>query len=117
MHIRLTSITVSIIAAGGFMAASEPAFAAIQLSAQLPITAIITGPQGGFLLLLPASNWACGSSGNQFNVTVGQVGMTADGAKAALAVTLMAYAQGKLIRVYFDPAIAGCPVQQVYIEP
>lgn len=86
-------------------------------SASLPIEAIITNPAGGFLLLLPASNPSCGSSGNQFNVTAGVNSMTAEGAKAALAAVMTAYALGKPVIVLFDSAIAGCPVQQVYIKP
>ena len=93
--------------------------AGTQLSAELPIGGILTNPQGGFLLLLNASNPACGSSGNQFNVWVGTFpgAMTSDGAKGALAVAMTAYSLGKPIRVYFDPAISGCPVSQVWIAP
>lgn len=116
MHARLTSIIASITALCGLIAPLGTATAAIELSAQLHINAILSAPQGGFLLLLPASNPACGNSGNQFYVTVGQVGMTAEGAKAALAVALTAYALKKPIRVYFDPAISGCPVQWIWIE-
>ena len=43
--------------------------------------------------------------------------MTADGAKSALAAVLTAYAVGKPVRVYFDPAIVGCPIQQVALMP
>jgi hypothetical protein len=86
-------------------------------TAELPIDGIISNPQGGFLLLLPASNPACGSSGNQFNVFVGVNSVTADGAKSALALAMTAYALGKPLIVLFDSAIAGCAVQQVYIKP
>ena len=99
------------------MSAASPANAAIQISPSMPIAGIYTSPQGGFLLILEASNPACGPSGNQFNVYVGQVGMTADGARGALAAVLTAFALGKPIRVYFDPTIAGCPIQQVNLQP
>jgi hypothetical protein len=99
------------------MATIQAAEAANAWSAELNIEGVITNPAGGFLLLLPASNPACGSSGNQFNVTVGVNSLTADGAKVALAQVLTAYAMGKKIIVLFDSAIAGCPVQQVYLKP
>jgi hypothetical protein len=91
--------------------------AANDWTAELPIQGTISNPQGGFLLLLPASNPACSSSGNQFNVYVGVNSVTADGAKAALALAMTAYAMGKPVVVLFDSAIAGCVVQQVYIKP
>ena len=97
--------------------ASGTAVAANAWTAELQIQGIISNPQGGFLLLLPASNPACGSSGNQFNVSVGVNSVTADGAKVALALAMTAYAMGKPVVVLFDGAIAGCPVQQVYIKP
>jgi hypothetical protein len=113
MHIRclIASATVAF----ACLASSRSAEAAIELSPSLQINAIFSNPQGGFLMLLPASNPACGPSGNQFNVFVGQLSVTADGAKGALATALMAYAMNIPIRVYFDPALPGCPVQQVII--
>jgi len=117
MSRKRTSTLMSAIAWLTCALASNGASSAITLSALMPIEAIYTGPNGNFLLIMEASNPACGSSGNQFNVYIGQVGMTADGAKAALAAVLTAYALDKPIRVYFDPAIAGCPVQQVSLIP
>ena len=117
MRSRFKWILSGCFAMAALMASPMRANAAIELSALLPIRAIYTNPQGGFLLILEASNPACGSSGNQFNVFVGQVGMTADGAKSALAAVLTAYAVGKPVRVYFDPAIVGCPIQQVALMP
>ena len=117
MTSKRASILLSIVVSFGLAAASNTASAAITLSPLMPISAIYAGTNGSFLLILEASNPACGSSGNQFNVSIGQVGMTADGAKAALAAVLTAYAIGQPIRVYFDPAIAGCPVMQVNLTP
>lgn len=115
MNTRIRAVLISAIASVALLASSGRAHAAIELSPSVPISAVLTNPSGGFLSLLPASNPACGSSGNQFNVSIGQVGMTADGAKSALAVALTAYALSVPIRVYFDPSIAGCPVQQVIL--
>ena len=117
MNSRMKSMVASTLISLGSLVAANTASAAIELSPQLPISGILTNPQGGFLMLLTASNPACGSSGNQFNVTIGAAGMTAEGAKSALAAALTAYALGKPVRVYFDPALPGCPVQMVWIEP
>ena len=117
MKSRIRSLMVSSIAAACLLASVNTANAAIELSALMPIDAIFTNPQGGFLLLLPASNPSCGNSGNQFNVEIGQLSMTADGAKGALAAVLTAYALGKPIRVYFDRTIPGCPISEVMLAP
>ena len=113
---RIRSLMVASIAATCMLASVEKANAAIALSELLPIDGIYTNPQGGFLVLLPASNPSCGNSGNQFNVYIGQAGMTADGAKGALAAALLAFGMGKPIRVYFDPTIPGCPIMQVILS-
>jgi hypothetical protein len=90
--------------------------AANQWTQSMPIAGIINH-SGGFLVLMEASNPSCGSSGNQFNVSIGQNGMSADGAKSALAVVLAALATERPIIVLFDPAIAGCPIQQIWLKP
>jgi hypothetical protein len=94
-----------------------PALAANVWRGPYPVSSIINGPNGGFLLLLEASNPNCGLSGNQFNVNPGQNSVTADGVKAALAVALMAVASGRPISIVVDDTIAGCPVQQIRLDP
>lgn len=117
MNRSTSNLLPFILACAAYFATPGVAVASTQLSAELPISGILSNPQGGFLLLLSASNPACGSSGNQFNVWVGTYpgGMTSDGAKSAMGVALTAYALGKPIRIYFDPAISGCPISQIWI--
>lgn len=81
-----------------------------------PIQSVISNPQGGFLLLIPASDPACGSSGNQFNGTPNVNSMTLDGANAALAVLLTALALNKPVSVVADDTLSGCPIEQVRID-
>ena len=83
----------------------------------LPISSIMTYPNGDFLLVLPASDPNCGPSGNLFYVLAGQNGQTAEGLKAALAMALTAFTTGKTVSVYADTAVGNCPVLLVQINP
>ena len=82
----------------------------------IPITSVISAPNGGFLLLLNLSDPACGSSGNQFNAIPNVNGMTIDGAKAALAVLLTALALNKQVSIIMDDTQNGCPIQEVRVD-
>ena len=117
MKLKVSPIVLCLIASAGFLAAAPPAGAAEVLVGPLQISAVITNPQGGFLLLATATQPGCGPSGNQFNAWVGASYMTADGMKGALAVVLAAYAMGKPIKFYYNNALTGCPITQVWLEP
>jgi hypothetical protein len=106
----------AIAAVAAIICAPSTALAANAWSAELPIDAVISQPDGGVLLLIAASNPACGSSGNQFHITPGVNGLTADGAKTAVATALLAFASGRKVVVLFDSVINGCPVQQVMLK-
>jgi hypothetical protein len=83
----------------------------------LPVSSVISNPDGGFLLLLnSASDPACGPSGNQFNAIPNVNGMTTDGAKAALAVLLTALALNKQVSIVRDDTQSGCPIAQVRVD-
>jgi len=82
----------------------------------LPISSVLNNLDGGFLILLPASDPACGSSGNHFNVDPGVNGQTTDSVKTTLAIVLAAFAMGKMIIIYADNALPGCPVQLVMVN-
>jgi hypothetical protein len=82
----------------------------------LPISSILNNLDGGFLVLLPASDPACGSSGNHFNVDPGVNGQTTDSVKATLAIVLAAFAMGKSITIYADNTQPGCPIQLVMVN-
>jgi hypothetical protein len=80
------------------------------------VSSVISNPAGGALLLLELNDASCGSSGNQFNIAVGSNGMTADGAKASMALALTALTLGKPISIVVDDTLPGCPIQEVRID-
>jgi hypothetical protein len=82
----------------------------------LPISSILNNLDGGFLLVLPASDPSCGPSGNHFNVDPGVNGQTTDSVKTTMALVLTAFAMGKTITIYADHALPGCPVQLVLLN-
>lgn len=83
----------------------------------MPVSSVISSPDGGFLLLLnSAGDPACGPSGNQFNAIPNVNGMTTEGAKAALAVLLTALALNKQVSMVRDDTQSGCPIQGVRID-
>ena len=105
------SITAAIL-----VAFSHTSNAANAWYSPLPITSILNNLDGGFLMLLSASDAACGPSGNQFHVDPAVNGQTTDSVKTTLAIVLSAFAMGKTITVYADNAIPGCPVQLVMVN-
>ena len=92
------------------------AMAAYAWKTNLPIEGIIPHPSG-VLLMLTASDPNCGVSGNQFNAVINANGQTADGVKMILSVALVALTTGRTVDVVVDTSIAGCPVQQIRINP
>jgi hypothetical protein len=97
--------------------ASADAMAVGSWKSNFPVQSIVTLNNGGFILLLEASDPACGNSGNQFYVQAGLNGQTAEGVKSALAVALTAVATGKTVSAFVDTAISGCPVQYLQLNP
>jgi hypothetical protein len=90
------------IAAAILLGLSQTSNAANAWYSPLPISSILNNLDGGFLVLLPASDPACGSGGNSFNVDLGVNGQTTDSVKATLAIVLAAFATGKTITIYAD---------------
>jgi hypothetical protein len=97
-------------------AGGHQAVAAGSWKSNFPVKSVITLNNGGFILLLEASDPACGSSGNQFYVQTGLNGQTTEGVKVALAVALTAFSTGRTVNAYVDTAINGCPVQYLQIN-
>ena len=96
---------------------SQTVNAANAWKSSLSISSILNNLDGGFLLLLPAGDPACGPSGDHFNVDPSINGQTADSVKTTLALVLTAYATGKTINIYADDTLPGCPVQLVQVNP
>jgi hypothetical protein len=98
--------------------ACNSAFAANSWKNNVPIVGLYNVPTGGFLMFLPpGTDPACGPSSNLFYVLPGQNGVTADGAKAALAIALTAFTLGKTVNILYDNTISNCPIQIVWINP
>lgn len=95
---------------------SAGALAANAWKTNFPVQSIIAH-QAGFILILEASDPACGPSGNQFWVEPNLNSQTAEGVKRVLAVAMMAMATGRTVNVLVDTAVAGCPVQQLQVNP
>jgi hypothetical protein len=110
---RISSLCLLLLA----LSFSAGASAANVWKNNLPVSSIMTYPNGDFLLILEASDPNCGPSGNLFYVLSGLNGQTADGVKAALAMALTAFTSGKTVSVYTDTAVSNCPVQLVRINP
>jgi hypothetical protein len=114
--LRFLSVTALLLVTVSMMGFSNAAQAANAWKTNLPISSILNNLDGGVLLLLPASDPACGSSGNQFNITANRNGQTAESVKTTLAIVWMAYSLGKTINIYVDNTLPGCPVQLVQIN-
>jgi hypothetical protein len=97
-------------------ASGQQAVAANSWKSNFRVQSIVSLNNGGFILMLQASDPACGASGNQFYVQAGLNGQTAEGVKIALAVALTAFSTGKTVNAYVDTAINGCPVQYLQIN-
>jgi hypothetical protein len=95
---------------------SVDATAANSWKTNFPVASVISLANGGFILLLEASDPACGPSGNQFYVQAGLNGQTAEGVKVTLAVALTALSSGRTVNALVDTAINGCPVHLLQIN-
>ena len=99
------------------LAVATDATAANAWKSNYLVYSVVSLNNGGFILLLEASDAACGPSGNQFYVQAGSNGMTADGVKSTLAVVLTALAMGRTVNALVDTTLGGCPVQLAQINP
>lgn len=72
---------------------------------------------GSFVIIFVADAPTCSSASNPdyFNVSVGNNGVTADGAKAMLAVVLTAFVANKRIQLAFDDSTPSCYVNRLLI--
>jgi hypothetical protein len=106
--------TVAVVAAAAGL--SPDALASNAWKSGFPVHSIVAHPFG-FILILEASDPACGPSGNQFYVQAGLNSQTADGVKSILAVAMLALSTGRTVNALVDTAISGCPVQQLQLNP
>jgi hypothetical protein len=95
---------------------SATALAANAWKTNLPVHSIVAH-QAGFILILEASDPACGPSGNQFYVEPNLNSQTAEGVKRLMSLAMLAIATGRTVNALVDTSINGCPVQQLQLNP
>jgi hypothetical protein len=81
------------------------------------ITSVYPLADGSFVLTFSADSPNCtnGNSPKYYHATVGQNGVTIEGLKGLLAVSLAAATQGKTVNVAFDDATAACYVNRLAV--
>jgi hypothetical protein len=70
---------------------------------------------GRTVLQFGTTTSSCSGTPQGFYVTVGQNGVSADGAKQILATALLAFSLGKTLTIYFDDSTSYCYVGQATI--